>query len=223
MGWLSLVARVCRFGPTDWHADVGVSNGYLRDKSSSTRLTTTAPRENISGCERLCYNSSMATPKLIFLRGPSGVGKSTVAQALMSQTSRPTVLVDLDYYRFGFVNRPEDWDGPEYEMSSNDILIGLRMGYDVIFDGNFSSDPDDPFIKKLFDSHPQENYLFYLDASLPETLRRHKTKTSSRITPGKMKEVYKFASPVGIEQEVVIPEGSSLEQTVRKIKEITGI
>jgi hypothetical protein len=165
----------------------------------------------------------MSTPKLIILRGPSAVGKSTVAKALMNQTTRPTVLVDLDYYRFGFVNRPEDWDGPEYEMSGSDVLIGLRMGYDVIFDGNFASDTHDPFLEKLFQAHPKENYLFYLEASLPETLRRHETKASPRITAEKMKEVYKYASPVGVEQEVVIPESSTLDQTVSKIREVTGI
>lgn len=35
--------------------------------------------------------------KLIIIRGPSGVGKSTVAKALMQRTTRPTVLVDLHY------------------------------------------------------------------------------------------------------------------------------
>jgi hypothetical protein len=165
----------------------------------------------------------MSIPKLIILRGPSAVGKSTVAKALMSRTTRPTVLIDLDYYRFGFVNRPEDWDGPEFEMSGSDVLIGLRMGYDVIFDGNFTSDPDDPFLDKLFKAHPEENYLFYLDASLPETLLRHETKTNPRITAEKMIEVYKYASPVGVEQEVVIPDSSTLEETISKIREITEI
>jgi guanylate kinase len=33
--------------------------------------------------------------KLIILRGPSGLGKSTIATALMKRTKRPTVLVDL--------------------------------------------------------------------------------------------------------------------------------
>jgi hypothetical protein len=133
------------------------------------------------------------------------------------------VLVELDYYRFGFVNRPEDWDGPEYEMSGSDVLIGLRMGYDVIFDGNFASGPHDPFLKKLFQAHPRENFLFYLEASLSETLRRHETKNSPRITTKKMKEVYKYASPVGAEQEVVIPERSTLDETVSKIRQIAGI
>jgi thymidylate kinase len=161
--------------------------------------------------------------KLIIIRGPSGVGKSTVAKALMEQTSRPTVLIDLDQYRFSFVNPPKEDHDLEFEMSASDVHIGLKLGFDVIFDGNFSADADEPFLKKLFAEHPEENYIFYLDASLHETLERHKTKINPRIDANKMNEVYKYASPTGHKQEVVISEESSLEQTVAGIRRIIGI
>jgi hypothetical protein len=161
--------------------------------------------------------------KLIIIRGPSGVGKSTVAKALLKRTNRPTVLVDLDHYRFSFVNPPNhdhDW---EYEMSVSDVLIGLKLGFDVIFDGNFTATAHDPFLAKLLSAHAEENYLFYLDASLHETLQRQETKSHPRISTDKMKEVYPYASPTGHEQEVIIPESSSFEQTVEQIAQITGI
>jgi thymidylate kinase len=161
--------------------------------------------------------------KLIIIRGPSGVGKSAVAQALMKRTKRPTVLVDLDHYRFSFINPPRADHDLEYEMSGNDVLIGLRLGFDVIFDGNFTATAHDPFLEKLFHAHPEENYLFYLDASLHETLKRHETKSNPRISIEKMREVYEYASPTGREEEVVISESSSLEQTVEQITRITGI
>jgi hypothetical protein len=141
----------------------------------------------------------------------------------MKRTKRPTVLVDLDHYRFGFVNPPSRDHDLEYEMSGSDVLIGLRLGFDVIFDGNFTADAHDPFLEKLFQAHSKENYLFYLDASLPETLRRHETKSYTRISTSKMREVYKYASPTGRKEEVVIPESSSLGQTVEQIMRITGI
>jgi len=162
-------------------------------------------------------------PKLIIIRGPSAVGKSTVAKALMNITKRPTVLVDLDHYRFSFVNPPEKNHNLEYEMSASDVHIGLKKGFDVIFDGNFRAEERDPFLERLFNCHPNENYIFYLDASLPETLERHKTKTSPRISISKMKEVYKFASPIGHKNEIVVPESSTLEQTIQTIVQVTGI
>jgi guanylate kinase len=161
--------------------------------------------------------------KLIVIRGPSGVGKSTVAKALMHITKRPTVLVDLDHYRFGFVNPPKENHNLEYEMSASDIHIALEKGFDVIFDGNFSVEKKDPFLDKLFAHHPNENYIFYLEASLDETLERHKTKTNPRISISIMKEVYKFASPIGHKDEIVIPESSTLEETISKIVQVTGI
>jgi shikimate kinase len=161
--------------------------------------------------------------KLIILRGPSAVGKSTVAAALMRRTKRPTVLVNLDNYRFCFVNPPRCAHNLEYEMSGSDVLIGLGLGFDVIFDGNFRAEGHDPFLEKLFKAHPEENYLFYLDASLEETLKRHKTKSKPRIDTNKMKEVYKYASPVGHEKEVIIPQGSSLNETVDRIVQVSGI
>ncbi|SRR6266545_1144867 len=161
--------------------------------------------------------------KLIILRGPSAVGKSTVANALMKQTKRPTVLVELDHYRFSFVNPPIKDHNLEYAMSANDVLIGLEKGFDVVFDGNFSAKANDPFLKRLFGEHPSENYLFYLDSSLEETLRRHTTKAHPLISTNKMKEVYAYASPIGHESEVVVPEHSTLEQTVEIIKRVTGL
>jgi len=161
--------------------------------------------------------------KLMILRGPSGVGKTAVARALMKRTKRPTVLLELDRYRFSFVNPPRRDHNLEYEMSASDVLVGLRLGFDVIFDGNFTAENPDPFLDRLFSAHPQENYLFYLDASLRETLRRHGTKSASRISTRKMKEVYKHASPTGLEGEVVIPQNSSLEQTVDEIVRVARL
>src|ERR1700693_4070435 len=104
--------------------------------------------------------------KLIMLRGPSGVGKSTVAKALMNRTKRPTFLVDLDHYRFGHVNAPKTHHDLEKKMSLSDTLIALKLGFDVIFDGNFTASEYKDFFDKLFEAHPVENYLFYLDATL---------------------------------------------------------
>jgi len=38
-----------------------------------------------------------------------------------------------------------------------------------------------------------------------------------------MIEVYPYASPTGHEQEVIIPQDSSLEQTIEHITKIVGI
>ena len=141
----------------------------------------------------------------------------------MEQAKRPTVLVELDHYRFSFVNPPVEDHDLEFDMSASDVLIGLEKGFDVIFDGNFSAKANDPFLERLFDAHPSENYMFYLDSSLKETLRRHSTKANPLISAAKMKEVYQYTSPTEHENEVVIPEHSTLEQSVALIRRVARI
>jgi AAA domain len=192
-----------------------------RKAEAALRLSSAARVRPESNSQPPTYNRCVT--KLIILRGPSAVGKSTVAAALMRRTKRPTVLVDLDHYRFSFINPPPRDHNLEYEMSGSDVLIGLNLGFDVIFDGNFRAEAHDRFLAKRFQAHPEENYLFYLDASLGETLERHNTKSNPRINADKMKEVYKYASPVGHEKEVVIPQDSSLDETVDRIIRVAGI
>jgi hypothetical protein len=38
-----------------------------------------------------------------------------------------------------------------------------------------------------------------------------------------MKEVFKYASPVGLENEVIIPQDSSIDETVERIIQAAGI
>lgn len=52
-------------------------------------------------------------------------------------------------------------------------LCELWLGFDVIYDGNFTATAHDPFLAKLLSAQPEETYLFYLNASLNETLKRH--------------------------------------------------
>ena len=120
------------------------------------------------------------------------MGKTAVARALMKRTERPTVLVELDYYRFSFVNPPSRDHGLEYEMSGSDALIALNLGFDVVFDRNFTAEDPDPFLDRLFSARPRENYLFYLDATSRETLKRHATKLNPRIPPKCRSRDYRF-------------------------------
>lgn len=158
--------------------------------------------------------------KLIIIRGPSGAGKSTVSKELMAKTKRPAVLIDLDYYRFIHVNGVGNHD-LEYDMCVSNILIALDKGFDVIFDGNYNAKEKPDFFNKVLREHPNDNYFFYLDASLEETLKRHVTRADQRIRPEKMMELYKFASPTDYKDEVIIPESSSLEDTVNLIKKVS--
>lgn len=164
----------------------------------------------------------METSKLIIIRGPSGAGKSTVAKALMAQVARPTALIERDSYMFMF--KPDDGTIVlDKELIENNILTCLKHGFDVIFEGNFKIDTHKKLLDRLFEAHPDNNYTFYLEASLPETLRRHELRSEKIISKEKMEELYSYATPMNHQSEIIVPQSSSKEETINLIRRTAKI
>ena len=164
-------------------------------------------------------------PKLIIVRGPSGSGKSTVVAQLMKQATRLTAHIDQDMYRFLFTDKDKTGD-VRREMITSDVLIALKHGCDVILSGILSGKTYTygPMFEKLLTAHPQENYIFYLDVSLEETVRRHKGRPEAdKFTAAEMAEWYTWTAPLSHAGEMKIPEDSTLEETVKFIQERAGI
>lgn len=165
--------------------------------------------------------------KLIIIRGPSGVGKSSVAKALKEQSDRPTLLIEQDLFRPLFNRRGTDSDVPIWQLLEANVSVGLEHHYDVILEGilNVQKPGRLEFFERLFQKHPDENYLFYLDASFDETLWRHDSRPDKKAEFGEkeMREWWELASKMGHADEVVIPESSSFEETVRKIGQVAGL
>lgn len=141
----------------------------------------------------------------------------------LAEADETAALVDLDHYRFAYVNPPPFDHNLEYEMSGNDVVVGLKLGFDVVFAGNFRAKEPDPFLENLFGLQLSENYLFYLDASLDQTLRRHETRLDRRITSEKMRELYGFAAATGYREEVIVPEALSVADKVDLITQVAGL
>ncbi|MEK7164290.1 MAG: AAA family ATPase [Patescibacteria group bacterium] len=160
--------------------------------------------------------------KLIIIRGPSGAGKSTIAKSLMDQVTKTTALINRDYYMFMF--RPDDGAKvPDKELIENNILTCLNHGIDVIFEGNFRAETHKQMLDRLFVAHPEENYIFYLDISLVETLKRHDSRLEKLITKERMEELYAHALPLNYPTEIKVPENSSLQQTINLIQKTAKI
>lgn len=159
--------------------------------------------------------------KLIVIRGPSGAGKSTVARAVAAATSRETAVVERDHYMLMF----NGWGmkaTPDQELLEVVILFCLDRGFDVVFEGNFKASTHSGLLGRLFEAHPEENYVFYLDVSLEETLRRHETRTQV-ISSAKMAELHPAAMPLGRVGETLVPESLSEEEVVRLIISCAGL
>lgn len=138
--------------------------------------------------------------KLIILRGPSGAGKSTVAKLLFDKAKNKTTLIEQDYYRYIFKpagggSKPNS--STIHQMIEHNVSAALEDGYDVILEGILSQKSYSKVLEEIFARHPEENYMYYFDISLPETFRRHKTRQVSQdFTENDMKEWYPAASVV---------------------------
>lgn len=108
-----------------------------------------------------------------------------------------------------------DAHGTYLERLEADLLAALGSG-DVLFEGNFRPDTHAALLERLFALPDVDVFAVYLDVSLPETLRRHATRPQI-ITVDKMTELHPVAVPLGVPDEVVIPESSTVEETVATV------
>lgn len=162
--------------------------------------------------------------KLIVIRGPSGAGKSTVSQKVFKRSSRPTLLVSEDRMRKMFSDHHIAGHDAARELATESVLLGLRNGYDVIYEGILNIKTHRKQFEDIFATHPKENYFFYLEASFDETVKRHKTRPEkSEFTPKAMEKWWNYASPTGLPFETIIPETSSLEETIKTIGEVAKL
>lgn len=162
--------------------------------------------------------------KLIIIRGPSGAGKSSVARALLEESKRPTLLVSVDQIRKSFSDQSKPDHRTTKDLTTNNVLFGLSNGYNVVLEGILNIKTDTPYLDKILKAHPKENYFFYLDVSYEETLRRHKGRPEKKLFgEAEMREWRGWATPTGHPSETIIPEDSSLEETVSLVQKTAGI
>jgi len=161
--------------------------------------------------------------KLLVIRGNSGSGKSSVARQVRYRYGRGMAL-EQDYLR-RIVLRERDVDGGlAPELISQTVRLALRHGYHVVLEGILISHRYGPMISALRRDHRGDTYVFYLDVSLEETLRRHTLRPqASEFTAEDMRGWYRPRDLLGMPDEMVIPESASLEETVAFIQHTAGL
>jgi len=162
--------------------------------------------------------------KLIIIRGPSGSGKSTVARELSLRCVQPPLLISEDQIRRMFVNHTQVGHEVAKRLATKAVLFGLENGYDVIYEGILNLKTSGDNLHEFFEAHKEENYLFYLDVSFEETVRRHRTRDKNKeFNAESMKKWWDFASPTGLALETIIPGSSSLEDTIKTIGQVAKL
>lgn len=163
-------------------------------------------------------------PKLIVIRGPSGSGKSTVTNEFFKRTKEPLLVVGEDRLRKMFSDHRKTPHPASERLALEAIKIGLENGYHVVYQGILNAKSGEFRPDELLELHPQETYFFYLDVSFEETLARHKTRHKrNEFGADAMQRWWSYSSPLGHELETLIPESSSLDNTLATISRITGL
>lgn len=100
----------------------------------------------------------------------------------------------------------------------------LDHGFHVVLEGILAAARYATMFEELIRAHRGPSFVFYLDVSLEETLRRHATRPqAAEFTGEDMRGWYLPSDLLGTDGEQVVPEHSTLEQTVALIGAAAGL
>ncbi|HEY9476405.1 MAG TPA: kinase [Mycobacteriales bacterium] len=160
---------------------------------------------------------------LVVIRGNSGSGKSSVARALQLRYGRGCALVEQDYLRRTVLRERDIAGGLAPELIAQTVRFALDHHYHTVLEGILLSGRYSTMLASLHRSHRGQTFFYYLDVSLEETVRRHATRPqATEFSPDDMRGWYERRDLLGFDGEHVIPETSSLEETVTYIAETSG-
>lgn len=169
----------------------------------------------------------MKKPKLIVFRGPSGSGKSSTAKAIqleLAVKNKKISYVEQDYLRRIVLKEKDVAGGFNKKFIQEVVLFLLRSQYDVLLEGIFDRSRYEKMFQEIIQIHPSENFFFYFDISLEETIRRHQTKLNKNDFGEKeMRSWYKEKDFLEYIQETIIMENSSQEDTIRTVKLVSQL
>lgn len=158
--------------------------------------------------------------KFIVIRGLSGSGKSSIASELQKNLDQPSLLVSEDKIRQMFSDRKEPDHVASKKLATKMVITGLENGHNVIYEGISNIKTYKPYFDEILKVHCKDNFFFYLDVSFDETVRRHNTRPQkSEFSVDEMKRWWDYASPSDYDSEMIIPENSTLQESVQTILE----
>jgi deoxyadenosine/deoxycytidine kinase len=159
-----------------------------------------------------------SSTKLIVIRGNSGAGKSSIARQLQRRHGRGCALVEQDHLRRVVLRERDRPDSLAPALIEQTVRFALDHQYHVVLEGILSSSTYLPLLAALRQAHRGDTFLFYLDVSWEETVRRHATRPqAAEYSPHHMREWYRPLDLLGLPDEHLVPESSSIEATITAI------
>lgn len=155
-----------------------------------------------------------ATTRLIVVRGNSGAGKSTVAAGLRAACGRGLAWVSQDLIRRVILREKDRPGAVNIGLIDQVVRYCLDHGYHVVLDGILRADAYEQMLAGLKLDHLGITRFYYLDVTLDETLRRHATRPQATFGADDMRGWYRPHDLLTTVGERVIPETSTLHETV---------
>jgi|GEM_PF-824998 len=169
----------------------------------------------------------LENPKLIIIRGPSGSGKSTVAhevQRLVAESGQQIALIEQDYYKEIMILPKASTRDLRIDKMYDDAHFLLMRRCHVVMGGTLDPEEHKPHIDELIKAHPTDNYLFYFNLTLEETLRRHATRAkASWLSEDSLRGWYRQFTGMGYDFETEFTEEVDQENVIASVINITGI
>ncbi len=161
--------------------------------------------------------------KLIIIRGNSGSGKSTVARMVRESLGEETMLIPQDIIRREILYVKDRTDNPTIKLIPKLVLYGKDIGYDIILEGILSKKLYGSVVGDLIKEFGGNAFVFYMNVSFEETLRRHNTKPNKdEYGSEKMKEWWIQDDYLNLPSEHIIPEDYTPNQAVEFILGISA-
>lgn len=162
--------------------------------------------------------------KLIVIRGNSGTGKSTIAQAIKRKCpTSDTMLVSQDMVRLEILD-VKDYEGNKaIELIYNICNYGKENCKYVILEGILAKEKYQAMLRKLIEQF-EEVDVFYLKAQFETTVRRNNYRSIDRNFSVKtLKSWWLENDFLGVKREKIINSEGSIADVVNQISRDIGI
>ncbi|MFD0401195.1 kinase [Kitasatospora sp. NPDC059811] len=155
---------------------------------------------------------------LMVVRGPSGAGKSSTATRIRSAYGRGLAIVGQDLLRREVLRERDVAGGANIALISLIARHALDNGFHVVVEGILDAGRYGAMLTDLVAGHRGRSFLYYLDVSFAETVRRHATRPlSAEVGAEQMAGWYRPRDLLSGGLEHVVGEDSTLDDTVARI------
>lgn len=157
------------------------------------------------------------TQKLLIIRGNSGSGKTTIAQAVRARWDGKVMFLQQDVLRRDILKVEDKAGNPVIGLIEQLVAYGKQQGYDIIIEGIFANAKYGELLRRLVVEF-EESHVYYLDVPFEETLRRHNNRAvSSEFGEKEMREWWLEKDYLNIPSEKVIDHGLSEQAIIERI------